>query len=249
MIMVKNNEELVRMREACRISAGALKAAADAVRPGVTTYEIDKAAFRYIEEQGAVPSFLGYGGFPATCCLSVNDEVIHGIPSHERVVKEGDIVSIDVGAVFEGFHGDNATTVSVGGIPEETKRLLSVTEKSLYEGIGMVKPGNRIGDISHAVQTVAETAGFSVVRDFVGHGVGAELHEDPQIPNYGRAGRGPRLTPGMTLAIEPMITAGDWQVWVTDNDWTVRTCDGSMAAHFEHTVLVTQTGFEILTVL
>lgn len=249
MITVKNNEELVRMREACRISAGALKAAADAVRPGVTTYEIDKAAFRYIEEHGAVPSFLGYGGFPATCCLSVNDEVIHGIPSHERVVKEGDIVSIDVGAVYEGFHGDNAATVPVGSISKETEQLLSVTEKSLYEGIKMVRPGNRIGDISHAVQTVVEAAGFSVVRDFVGHGVGAELHEDPQIPNYGRAGRGPRLAPGMTLAIEPMVNVGDWQVWVTDNDWTVRTCDGSMAAHFEHTVLVTETGFEILTVL
>lgn len=249
MITVKNNEELVRMREACRISAGALKAAADAVRPGVTTYEIDKAAFRYIEEHGAVPSFLGYGGFPATCCLSVNDEVIHGIPSHERVVKEGDIVSIDVGAVYEGFHGDNAATIPVGSILKETEQLLSVTEKSLYEGIKMVRPGNRIGDISHAVQTVVEAAGFSVVRDFVGHGVGAELHEDPQIPNYGRAGRGPRLAPGMTLAIEPMVNVGDWQVWVTDNDWTVRTCDGSMAAHFEHTVLVTETGFEILTVL
>ena len=249
MITVKNNEELVRMREACRISAGALKAAADAVRPGVTTYEIDKAAFRYIEEHGAVPSFLGYGGFPATCCLSVNDEVIHGIPSHERVVKEGDIVSIDVGAIYQGFHGDNAATVPVGSISKETEQLLSVTEKSLYEGIKMVRPGNRIGDISHAVQTVVEAAGFSVVRDFVGHGVGAELHEDPQIPNYGRAGRGPRLAPGMTLAIEPMVNVGDWQVWVTDNDWTVRTCDGSMAAHFEHTVLVTETGFEILTVL
>ena len=249
MITVKNSEELARMREACRISAGALKAAADAVRPGVTTYEIDKAAYRYSEEHGAVPSFLGYGGFPATCCLSVNDEVIHGIPSHDRVVKEGDIVSIDVGAVYQGFHGDNATTVAVGEIPEETKRLLSVTEKSLYEGIGMVKPGNRIGDISHAVQSMVEAAGFSIVRDFVGHGVGAELHEDPQIPNYGRAGHGPRMAPGMTLAIEPMVTAGGWQVWVTDNDWTVKTCDGSMAAHFEHTVLVTETGFEILTVL
>ena len=236
------------MREAGRISANALKLAGEAVEPGVSTLEIDTIVRKYIEKEGAIPSFLGYGGFPASACISVNDVVIHGIPSKKCILKEGDIVSVDVGAFIDGFHGDNAYTFPCGKISAEAQALLKATEESLYEGINKALAGNRIGDIGHAVQKYVEDRSYSVVRDFVGHGVGAKLHEDPAVPNYGTPGRGVRLMPGMTIAIEPMITAGDYKVKVLDDDWTTITVDGSLAAHFEHTVAITPDGPKILTI-
>ena len=236
------------MREAGRISANALKLAGEAVEPGVSTLEIDTIVRKYIEKEGAIPSFLGYGGFPASACISVNDVVIHGIPSKKCILKEGDIVSVDVGAFIDGFHGDNAYTFPCGKISAEAQALLKGTEESLYEGIKAAVAGNRIGDIGHAVQKYVEDRSYSVVRDFVGHGVGAKLHEDPAVPNYGTPGRGVRLMPGMTIAIEPMITAGDYKVKVLDDDWTTITVDGSLAAHFEHTVAITPDGPKILTI-
>ena len=236
------------MREAGRISANALKLAGEAVEPGVSTLEIDTIVRKYIEKEGAIPSFLGYGGFPASACISVNDVVIHGIPSKKCILKEGDIVSVDVGAFIDGFHGDNAYTFPCGKISAEAQALLKATEESLYEGIKAAVAGNRIGDIGHAVQKYVEDRSYSVVRDFVGHGVGAKLHEDPAVPNYGTPGRGVRLMPGMTIAIEPMITAGDYKVKVIDDDWTTITVDGSLAAHFEHTVAITPDGPKILTI-
>lgn len=236
------------MREAGRISANALKLAGEAVEPGVSTLEIDTIVRKYIEKEGAIPSFLGYGGFPASACISVNDVVIHGIPSKKCILKEGDIVSVDVGAFIDGFHGDNAYTFPCGKISAEAQALLKATEESLYEGIKAAVAGNRIGDIGHAVQKYVEDRSYSVVRDFVGHGVGAKLHEDPAVPNYGTPGRGVRLMPGMTIAIEPMITAGDYKVKVLDDDWTTITVDGSLAAHFEHTVAITPDGPKILTI-
>ena len=236
------------MREAGRISANALKLAGEAVEPGVSTLEIETIVRKYIEKEGAIPSFLGYGGFPASACISVNDVVIHGIPSKKCILKEGDIVSVDVGAFIDGFHGDNAYTFPCGKISAEAQALLKATEESLYEGIKAAVAGNRIGDIGHAVQKYVEDRSYSVVRDFVGHGVGAKLHEDPAVPNYGTPGRGVRLMPGMTIAIEPMITAGDYKVKVLDDDWTTITVDGSLAAHFEHTVAITPDGPKILTI-
>ena len=236
------------MREAGRISANALKLAGEAVEPGVSTLEIDTIVRKYIEKEGAIPSFLGYGGFPASACISVNDVVIHGIPSKKCILKEGDIVSVDVGAFIDGFHGDNAYTFPCGKISAEAQALLKATDESLYEGIKAAVAGNRIGDIGHAVQKYVEDRSYSVVRDFVGHGVGAKLHEDPAVPNYGTPGRGVRLMPGMTIAIEPMITAGDYKVKVLDDDWTTITVDGSLAAHFEHTVAITPDGPKILTI-
>ena len=236
------------MREAGRISANALKLAGEAVEPGVSTLEIDTIVRKYIEKEGAIPSFLGYGGFPASACISVNDVVIHGIPSKKCILKEGDIVSVDVGAFIDGFHGDNAYTFPCGKISAEAQALLKATEESLYEGIKAAVAGNRIGDIGHAVQKYVEDRSYSVVRDFVGHGVGAKLHEDPAVPNYGTPGRGVRLMPGMTIAIEPMITAGDYKVKVLDDDWTTITVDGSLAAQFAHTVAITPDGPKILTI-
>ena len=248
MIVLKTKRELDLMREACRISANALKIAGKAVQPGVSTKEIDDIVRKYIQEQGATPSFLGYGGFPASACISVNDVVIHGIPSKKQILKSGDIVSIDVGAFIGGFHGDNAYTFACGDISDEAKALLTATEESLYEGIKQAVAGNRVGDIGNAVQRYVEDRSYSVVRDFVGHGVGAKLHEDPSVPNYGTAGRGVRLMPGMTIAIEPMITAGKHNVRVLDDDWTTVTTDGSLAAHFEHTVAITPNGPVIMTI-
>ncbi len=248
MIVLKTKRELDLMREACRISANALKIAGKAVQPGVSTKEIDDIVRKYIQEQGATPSFLGYGGFPASACISVNDVVIHGIPSKKQILKSGDIVSIDVGAFINGFHGDNAYTFACGDISDEAKALLKATEESLYEGIKQAVAGNRVGDIGNAVQRYVEDRSYSVVRDFVGHGVGAKLHEDPSVPNYGTAGRGVRLMPGMTIAIEPMITAGTHNVRVLDDDWTTVTTDGSLAAHFEHTVAITPNGPVIMTI-
>lgn len=247
MISLKTAKELALMREACRISAGALKLVGSAVEPGVTTLELDKLAEDYIRSQGAIPNFKGYGGFPATACISINNEVIHGIPSAKRVIKEGDIVSVDLGALFEGYNGDNAATFAAGDISVEAKRLIKATEESLYKGIEKAVVGGRIGDISAAVQGYVEERGYSVVRDFVGHGVGTKLHEEPEVPNYGRPGHGVRLAAGMTIAIEPMINAGGCDVRVMPDGWTVLTADGSLSAHFEHTVAITADGPRILT--
>ena len=247
MIVLKTSRELAIMREAGRISAMALKVAGEAVEPGVSTWEIDRVARKYIESQGAVPSFLGYGGFPASACISVNNVVIHGIPSKRQIVKAGDIVSIDIGALFEGFHGDNAYTFPCGDIAPQAQRLLDATRESLYEGIKQAKAGNRLGDIGSTVQRYVEARGYSVVRDFVGHGVGAKLHEDPSVPNYGTPGRGVRLLPGMTIAIEPMVNQGGYEVQVQKDGWTTVTRDGKLSAHFEHTVAITPDGPVILT--
>ena len=236
------------MREAGRISANALKLAGEAVEPGVSTLEIDTIVRKYIEKEGAIPSFLGYGGFPASACISVNDVVIHGIPSKKCILKEGDIVSVDVGAFIDGFHGDNAYTFPCGKISAEAQALLKATEESLYEGIKAAVAGNRIGDIGHAVQKYVEDRSYSVVRDFVGHGVGAKLHEEPSVPNFGTPGRGVRLVPGMTIAIEPMINMGDYKVKILDDEWTTVTTDGSLSAHFEHTICITPDGPKIMTV-
>lgn len=248
MIVLKTARELALMEEACRISAGALKAAGEAVKPGVTTEEIDRIAEAYIRSHGAEPNFKGYNGYPATACISINNEVIHGIPSNKRVINEGDIVSIDLGAKYEGYHGDNAATFAAGKISKEAQKLLEVTEQSLYRGIAAAIAGNRIGDISNAVQSFVEANGYSVVRDYVGHGIGTSLHEAPEVPNYGRAKHGIRLVPGMTLAIEPMVNEGDYKVDVLPDGWTVLTKDGSLSAHFEHTVVITTEGPKILTV-
>ena len=247
MIVLKTTRELTLMREACRISAGALRVAGEAVKPGVTTAEIDKIAYDYIISQGAKPSFLNYEGFPATACISINNEVIHGIPSKKRVLKEGDIVSIDLGATINGYHGDNAATFACGKISDEAQRLIDTTRESLYEGIKAAKFGNRVGDIGYAVQQYVEARGYSVVREFVGHGVGASLHEAPEVPNYGTAGRGVRLVPGMTIAIEPMINLGQPQIYVEPDGWTVKTTDGKLSAHFEHTIAITADGPVIMT--
>ena len=248
MIVLKTNRELSLMREACRISAGALRVAGEAVEPGVSTEEIDRLAYQYIISQGAKPNFLNYAGFPATACISINDEVIHGIPSKKRVLKQGDIVSIDLGAAINGYNGDNAATFAVGSVSPKAERLINTTRESLYEGIRAAVAGGRIGDISSAVQRYCEERGFSVVRDYVGHGVGAKLHEDPSVPNFGTPGRGVRLLPGMTIAIEPMINMGGWEVKRLSDGWTVKTKDGSLSAHFEHTVAITNDGPKILTV-
>ena len=242
MIVLKTARELTLMREACRISAGALRVAGEAVKPGISTWEIDRIAYNYIKSQGAEPNFLGLYGFPATACISINDEVIHGIPSKTRILKEGDIVSIDLGAKKDGFNGDNAATFAVGNISDEARKLMDVTRESLYEAIKAAVPGNKIGDIAFAVQSYCESHGYGVVREYTGHGVGKELHEDPSVPNYGKAGRGVRLIPGMTLAIEPMINAGTASIKVMPDGWTVKTRDAKLSAHFEHTVANTADG-------
>ena len=248
MIAIKNEHELQSMRQACKITAAARALAGEMVRPGVTTKQIDKAVHDYIVSQGAKPSFLGYGGFPGSACVSVNEVVIHGIPGG-YVLKDGDIVSVDVGAYYKGFHGDCAATFACGTISQETQRLIDVTRQSFFEGIKYAKRGYRVSDISHAVQKHVESNGFSVVRTFVGHGVGAQLHEEPEVPNFGAPGRGPRLLPGMTLAIEPMVNMGTHEVRVLKDRWTTVTADGKLAAHYENTVLITDGEPEILTVI
>ena len=247
MVVLKTSRELAAMRAAGKISARALKLAGEAVEPGVSTFEIDRLVRRYIEGQGATPSFLGYGGFPASACISVNDVVIHGIPKKGQILKEGDIVSIDIGAYFEGFHGDNAWTFPCGDVSKEAQALMDATRESLFEGIRAAQPGNRIGDIASAVQQYVEARGYSVVRDCVGHGVGAKLHEDPSVPNYGTPGRGVRLLPGMTIAIEPMINAGVHTVRTLSDGWSTVTTDGKLSAHFEHSIAITPDGPVILT--
>lgn len=247
MISLKSPREIEAMRRAGRITAQARALAGSMVAPGVTTLEIDTAVRRFIESQGAKPSFLGYSGFPGSACISVNEEVIHGIPG-PRVLKEGDIVSVDVGAFIGGFHGDCAATYACGQISDEAKKLIEVTQQSFWEGIKFARPGQRVSDISHAVQQYVESNGCSVVRDFIGHGVGAKLHEAPEVPNFGPAGHGPRLLPGMTIAVEPMVNAGDWRVKVLKDGWTTVSLDGSLTAHYENTILITEDGPEVLTV-
>ena len=247
MIVLKTARELGIMKQACIISAQALKLIGEAVEPGVTTAELDRLAEKFIRSQGAVPNFKGYAGYPATACISINNQVIHGIPSNNCVLKQGDIVSVDLGAAFEGYNGDNAATFACGDVSPEAKRLMDTTRESLYEGIKMARAGGRVGDIGAAIQSYVEARGYSVVRDYVGHGVGTCLHESPEVPNFGTAGRGVRLLPGMTLAIEPMVNAGGPKVKVLPDGWTVLTADGSLSAHFEHTIAITADGPQIMT--
>lgn len=247
MIQIKNAAEIEKMRRANAISAAALKAGGEAIEAGITTAEIDKIIEDYIRRHGAKPNFKGLYGFPGTACISVNDTVIHGIPSRKIVIRPGDIVSIDTGAKLDGFNGDNACTFACGKVDLEAQRLMDVTKASLHLGIKAALAGNRVGDVSHAVQAYVEENGFSVVRTFVGHGVGKELHEEPEVPNYGPAGRGPRLVPGMCIAIEPMVNQKHHGVKTLSDGWTVKTCDGGLSAHFEHTVLITPNGPEVLT--
>ena len=247
MVILKTSRELAKMREAGRISQGALREAGKAVEPGVSTLELDTIVRSYIERMGASPSFLGYGGFPASACISVNNVVIHGIPSKKQILKNGDIVSIDVGAYINGYHGDNAWTFACGDVTREAQALMDATRESLFEGISKAVAGNRIGDIGHAVQRYVEARSYSVVRDYVGHGVGARLHEDPSVPNYGTPGHGVRLLPGMVIAIEPMVNQGTHRVRVLKDKWTTVTADGQLSAHFEHTIAITPGGPVILT--
>ena len=248
MITIKNKDSIEKMREAGHIVALAHQALKEVIAPGISLIELDRIAEKVIRENGAIPSFKGYGGFPASICASVDEVVIHGIPS-ARVLKEGEIISIDVGAFIYGFHGDAAFTAAVGSISDEKRRLIEVTELSFYEGIKKAKAGNHLGDLSHRVQQVVEDAGYSVVREFVGHGVGEHLHEDPAVPNYGPPGRGPVLSAGMTIAVEPMVNMGKPGVRVLDDGWTVVTIDGKPSAHYEHTILITDDEPELLTVL
>lgn len=247
-VVLKSSQEIEKMRRAGRVVREVLELVRSHVKPGATTLDLENAAEKKIAELGAVPAFKGYHGFPAVLCTSINSEVVHGIPSAKRVLKEGDIVSVDCGAIVDGYYGDAAITVPVGQkIDPKTDRLLKVTEQSLHAGIAAVKPGNTLGDIGAAVQQVVEAEGFSVVRDFVGHGIGSHMHEDPQVPNFGEAGRGMKLRTGMVIAIEPMVNVGKPEVRVLKDGWTAVTGDGSMSAHFEHTVAVTETGAKILT--
>ncbi len=248
MIRIKTPREIDIMRRAGRITAAARSFAGKMIAPGVTTQEIDKATEAFIRSQHAIPSCLGYGGFPASVCISVNDQVIHGIPG-SRAIRDGDVVSIDLCAGFEGYIGDCAATFIAGKARrEEDVKLLSITRQAFYEGLKYARPGYRVSDISAAVQQFVEANGFSVIRDYVGHGIGREMHEEPEVPNFGRPGHGPRLVRGMTICIEPMVAAGDWPVKVLEDDWTVVTRDGSNAAHYENTVLITDGDPEILTV-
>ena len=247
MFVIKNSEQISLMKIAGRITAEALLVARDAIRPGVSTKEIDTKIRRYIEKCGATPTFLGYGGFPGSACISINEQVIHGIPSDKVILTEGDIVKIDVGARYRGYNGDSARSYPVGKVSDEALRLISVTEASFYEAMKVAKAGNRIGDIGHAVESFVISNGFSVVKTYTGHGVGADLHEEPEIPNYGRPGRGARLYPGMTLAIEPMVNVGTENVKVLRDGWTVVTADGKLSAHYENSIAITESDPILLT--
>lgn len=247
MINVKSKSELEKMRKAGIITGNALHYGGQSIKIGMSTYELDKIIHDYIVKNGAKPSFLGYGGFPGSACISINNQVIHGIPSKKTIIHDGDVVSIDVGAYIDGFHGDSAYTFPVGNVSEETLKLLEVTKESLYKGIEQAVVGNRIGDVSHAVEEHVSSYGYGIVRQYVGHGVGRNLHESPEVPNFGRAGHGPRLVAGMTIAIEPMINAVGDEVKVLPDGWTVLTKSGSASAHFEHTVAVTPDGPVLLT--
>lgn len=247
MIHLKNSAQITAMRDAGRITGEALLIARDAVRPGVSTYEIDRLIRRYIEKCGATPTFLGYGGFPASACISINDEVIHGIPSRDRILMEGDIVKIDTGATYHGYVGDSARTIPVGSVSEKARKLIQVTRDSFWAGIEAVKIGNRLGDVGHAIDSVVVANGFSTVKRYVGHGVGTDMHESPDVPNFGTPGRGIRLCAGMTIAIEPMVNAGTSEVREMPDGWTVKTLDGELSAHYENTVALTSDGVLILT--
>jgi len=248
MIIYKSPDEIAKMRKAGRVVAGTIDRVVAAVRPGLATTELDAVAEAYIKERGSTPSFKGYKGYPASICVSINDEVVHGIPSPKRVLAEGDILSLDFGAIWEGFHADSALTMCVGDPPSaEAEKLVRATEEALEAGVSQIVPGARLSDVGAAVQQVAEGAGFSVVREYVGHGIGRNLHEDPQIPNYGEPGRGPVIKPGLVVAVEPMVNIGGWETRVLADDWTVVTDDGSLSAHFEHTIAVTEDGREVLT--
>ncbi len=249
MIIIKTQREIEIMRKAGRIVAEAHELVKKNIRPGISTLELDKMVEEYIRSCNAIPAFKGYNGFPASICSSVNEEVVHGIPSSSVKLKDGDIISVDIGTVFEGYVGDGAKTYPVGKIDSEKEKLIKVTRQSFYEGIKYAKPGFRLSDISHAIQSYAESFGFSVVRDFVGHGVGKQMHEEPQIPNFGKPGKGPRLQKGMVLAIEPMINVGKYHVNILSNDWTVVTLDGKPSAHYEHTIAITDGEPELLTIL
>lgn len=247
MISIKSAKQIAKMRESCKLTKELFLILEDKIKPGITTMELDTTAYSFYKKHGATPNFLNYNGFPGTICASVNDEVVHGIPSRHRVLKDGDIVSIDMGCILDGWHSDAARTFAVGKISDEAQRLIDVTKQSFFEGIAKVMHGVKLGDVSSTIQNYIESNGFGVVRDLVGHGVGRELHEEPEVPNFGKAGRGIRLAAGMTLAIEPMVTAGNYHVNVLDDDWTVVTRDGSLAAHYENTIVVTREGCEILT--
>ena len=247
MITRRNDKEIELLRHAGKIVAMTHEYLKPYIKPGISTKKLDEMAEKFILEQGAIPSFKGYGGFPGSICASINDVLVHGIPNEKHILKEGDIISIDIGANFNGYHGDSAWTYAVGEVSEEAKELMKVTEESLYRGLEQVKPGNRISDISNAIQTFVETHGYGVPRDYTGHGIGSNLHEDPIIPNYGIAGRGPKIVRGMVMAIEPMVTLGDYHTKTLFDDWTVKTLDGKITAHYEHTIVVTDEGYEILT--
>ena len=247
MIVLKNAAQIADMREAGKITGEALALAGEAVRPGITTYELDLMIRKCIEKHGAKPSFLGYGGFPGSACISINDQVIHGIPSKKAVLCDGDIVKIDVGAYYRGFHGDSANTFAVGEVSSQAKRLIEVTKESFYRGVAAIGEGARIGDIGHAIDSFVRENGYSVVRKYIGHGVGRDLHEDPEVPNFGTPGRGQRLCAGMVIAIEPMVNVGTHEVKELSDGWTVVTSDGKLSAHYEHTVAVTGNGAMLLT--
>ncbi len=248
MIEYKSPSEMELMRRAGAITALTIERLLDEVAPGMTTSDLDQIAERSIRSEGATPSFKGYKGFPASICTSLNDEVVHGIPTARRRIRDGDILKLDVGAIWQGYHGDSAVSVFVGAPPSDVaEKLVRVTDEALAAGISCLRPGNRLHDVGHAVQQVVEGAGFAVVREYVGHGVGRALHEDPQVPNYGEPGRGPEIRPGLVVAIEPMVNVGDWRTRVLDDGWTVVTADGTLSAHFEHTIAVTEDGPEVLT--
>ena len=249
MIQLKNSAQISAMAEAGRITGEALLVAREHVREGISTKELDTVIREYIEKCDAKPSFLGYGGFPGSACISINDEVIHGIPSKNRILREGDIVKVDVGAFYKGFHGDSARTIPVGNVSEEALKLIEVTRNSFFEGVAAVKAGNRMGDVGSSIQSCVERAGFSVVRQYIGHGIGRDLHESPDVPNFGTAGRGVRLCAGMAIAIEPMVNVGSESVYVLPDGWTVKTKDTSLSAHYENTVVLTSEGVLITTLV
>ncbi|MCI9475260.1 MAG: type I methionyl aminopeptidase [Emergencia sp.] len=247
MIIIKSKQEIDLMRESGKVTGYILKTLEDFIKPGMSTMDIDRYVEETIRKNKMIPSFKGYGGFPGSACVSINEEVVHGIPDKHRIIQEGDIVSVDVGSTYKGYVSDAARTYAIGKVEPEAQRLIDVTRESFFEGIKFARAGNRLSDISHAVQVHAEGAGFSVIRDFVGHGVGRDMHEDPQIPNYGKAGKGPRLVSGMVFAIEPMICQGGYEVETLLNDWTVVTADGKLAAHYENTVVINDGEPELLT--
>ena len=247
MITRRTEKEIELLRQAGKIVAMTHEHLKPYIKAGISTKELDEMAEKFIRSQGATPSFKGYGGFPGSICASINDVLVHGIPNAAHILKEGDIISVDIGANYKGYHGDSAWTYAVGEVSEEAKELMRVTEESLYRGLDQVKPGNRISDISNAIQTFVEAHGYGVPRDYTGHGVGKELHEDPIVPNFGIAGRGPKIVSGMVIAVEPMVTLGDYHTRTLLDDWTVKTIDGKITAHYEHTIVVTDEGYEILT--